>query len=81
MLKSRGKSRSYTTGGKTYTYSEYEIASKSYNPEKEYQPIFATTTTICNICITVFSIPTRMRKIPPTGKAVGFPPRSMPSVE
>ena len=41
MLKSRGKSRSYTTGGKTYTYSEYEIASKSYNPEKEYQPIFA----------------------------------------
>ena len=41
MLKSRGKSRSYTTGGKTYTYTEYEIASKSYNPEKEYQPIFA----------------------------------------
>ena len=41
MLKSRGKSRSYTTGGKTYTYSEYEIASKSYKPEKEYQPIFA----------------------------------------
>ena len=41
MLKSRGKSRSYTTGGKTYTYTEYEIASKSYDPEKAYQPIFA----------------------------------------
>ena len=41
MLKSRGKSRSYTTGGKTYTYTEYEIAEKSYDPEKEYQPIFA----------------------------------------
>ena len=41
MLKTRGKSRSYTTGGKTYTYTEYEIASKSYDPEKEYQPIFA----------------------------------------
>lgn len=41
MLKSRNKSRSYTTGGKTYTYTEYEIASKSYNPDKEYQPIFA----------------------------------------
>ena len=41
MLKSRGRSRSYTTGGKTYTYTEYEIAEKSYDPEKEYQPIFA----------------------------------------
>jgi hypothetical protein len=41
MLKTRGKSRSYTTGGKTYTYTEYEIANKSYNPKKEYQPIFA----------------------------------------
>ena len=41
MLRTRGKSRSYTSGGKTYTYTEYEIASKSYNPEKEYQPIFA----------------------------------------
>ena len=41
MLKSRVKSRSYTTGGKTYTYTEYEIASNSYDPEKEYQPIFA----------------------------------------
>ena len=41
MLRTRGKSRSYTSGGKTYTYTEYEIASKSYDPEKEYQPIFA----------------------------------------
>lgn len=41
MLKSRNKSRSYTTGGKTYTYTEYEIASKSYDPDKAYQPIFA----------------------------------------
>ena len=41
MLRTRGKSRSYTSGGKTYSYTEYEIASKSYDPEKEYQPIFA----------------------------------------
>ena len=41
MLKNRGKSRSYTTGGKTYSYTEYEIASNSYNPDKAYQPIFA----------------------------------------
>lgn len=41
MLKKRGKSRSYSTGGKTYTYSEYEIASKSYDETKAYQPIFA----------------------------------------
>lgn len=41
MLKKRGKSRSHTTGGKTYTYTEYEIASKSYDPERAYQPIFA----------------------------------------
>ncbi|MBO4316070.1 MAG: pectate lyase [Prevotella sp.] len=40
-LRKRGKTRSYTTGGKTYTYSEYEIATKSYNPDKAYQPIFA----------------------------------------
>lgn len=40
-LKNRGKSRSYTQNGKTYTYTEYEIATKSYNPEKAYQPIFA----------------------------------------
>lgn len=40
-LQDRGKSRSYTTGGKTYTYTEYEIAKASYDPEKAYQPIFA----------------------------------------
>jgi len=40
-LQRRGKSRSYTTGGKTYTYSEYEIATTSYNPEMAYQPIYA----------------------------------------
>lgn len=40
-LQRRGKSRSYTTGGKTYTYTEYEIATTSYNPEMAYQPIFA----------------------------------------
>lgn len=40
-LKNRGKSRSHTQNGKTYTYTEYEIATKSYNPEKAYQPIFA----------------------------------------
>ena len=40
-LKNRNKSRSYSTGGKTYTYTEYELATNSYNPEKAYQPIFA----------------------------------------
>ena len=40
-LRNRGKSRSYSTGGKTYTYTEYEIATKSYNPDMAYQPIFA----------------------------------------
>lgn len=40
-LQTRGKSRSYSTDGKTYTYTEYEIATKSYNPDKAYQPIFA----------------------------------------
>ncbi|MBP5171746.1 MAG: pectate lyase [Bacteroidales bacterium] len=40
-LQRRGKSRSYTTGGKTYTYSEYEIATTSYNPDMAYQPIYA----------------------------------------
>jgi len=41
MLKKRGKSRSYSIGDKTYTYTEYEIASKSYDPGKAYQSIFA----------------------------------------
>ena len=40
-LSSRGKSRSYTQNGKTYTYTEWELASKSYNPDNAYQPFFA----------------------------------------
>ncbi|MCR4603231.1 MAG: pectate lyase [Prevotella sp.] len=40
-LKDRGKKRSYTADGKTYTYTEYEIAANSYNPDKAYQPIYA----------------------------------------
>ena len=40
-LSSRGKSRSYTQNGKTYTYTEWELAKNTYNPEKDYQPIFA----------------------------------------
>ncbi len=40
-LYNRGKSRSYVQNGKTYTYTEYELANKSCNPEKAYQPIFA----------------------------------------
>jgi len=40
-LKDRGKKRSYTVDGKTYTYTEYEIATNSYNSEKAYQPIYA----------------------------------------
>lgn len=41
MLKKRGKSRSHTYNGKTYTYTEYEIATSSYRPEMAYQPIYA----------------------------------------
>ncbi len=40
-LKDRNKKRSYYQNGKTYTYTEYEIATKSYDAEKAYQPIFA----------------------------------------
>lgn len=40
-LQDRGKSRSYTIDGKTYSYTEYEIAKDSYNPEMAYQPIYA----------------------------------------
>ena len=43
-LKERGKSRSYTYNGKTYTYTEYEIATASYDESKAYQPIFAIYT-------------------------------------
>ena len=41
MLEDRGKKRSYTTGGKTYTYTEAEIARTSYRADKAYQPIYA----------------------------------------
>jgi pectate lyase len=41
MLGERGKSRSYTYQGKTYTYTEEEIARTSYREDKAYQPIFA----------------------------------------
>ena len=41
MLKNRNKKRSYTYNGRVYTYTEYEIATTSYNPEKAYQPIYA----------------------------------------
>ena len=40
-LRNRNKSRSYTIDGKTYTYTEYEIATTSYRPEMAYQPIYA----------------------------------------
>ncbi len=40
-LLDRGKNRSYTWQGKTYTYSEYELASVSYREENAYQPIYA----------------------------------------
>lgn len=40
-LKKRNKKRSYNQEGKTYTYTEYEIAIKSYDANKAYQPIFA----------------------------------------
>lgn len=40
-LLNRGKKRDYTYGGKTYTYTEYEIANSSYDETKAYQPIYA----------------------------------------
>lgn len=40
-LKDRNKKRSYYQNGKTYTYTEYEIATKSYDASKAYRPIFA----------------------------------------
>lgn len=39
-LKDRNKSRSYSYNGKTYTYTEYEIATSSYREDKAYQPVF-----------------------------------------
>lgn len=44
MLKNRGKKRSYTYQGKTFTYTEEEIARGSYREDKAYQPIFAIYT-------------------------------------
>ena len=40
-LGQRGKRRSYTYNGVTYTYTEEEIARTSYDPSKAYQPIYA----------------------------------------
>ncbi|MDE5785090.1 MAG: pectate lyase, partial [Duncaniella sp.] len=40
-LRLRGKTRSYTWEGKKYTYSEYELASSSYDPDRAYQPVFS----------------------------------------
>lgn len=40
-LLKRGKSRSHTYNGKTYTYTEHNIATTSYREDKAYQPIFA----------------------------------------
>ena len=40
-LKTRGKKRSYTYKGVTYTYTEEELARANYDPTKAYEPIFA----------------------------------------
>ena len=40
-LQKYNKSRSYTYNGKTYTFTEYQIATSSYDATKEYQPIYA----------------------------------------
>ena len=40
-LKKRGKTRSYTYNGVTYTYTEEELARSSYNPSHAYEPIYA----------------------------------------
>ena len=40
-LKNRGKKRSYTYNGKTYTYTEEELARANYDPNKAYEPIYA----------------------------------------
>lgn len=40
-LKARGKKRSYTYNGVTYTYTEEELARSNYDPTKAYQPVFA----------------------------------------
>lgn len=40
-LQDRGKSRTYNYNGQDYTYTEYEIATSSYQEAKAYQPIFS----------------------------------------
>lgn len=40
-LQKYNRSRSYTYNGKTYTFTEYQIATSSYDATKEYQPIYA----------------------------------------
>ena len=40
-LKKRGKKRSYTYKGVTYTYTEEELARANYDPTKAYEPIYA----------------------------------------
>lgn len=40
-LQKYNRSRSYTYNGKTYTLTEYQIATSSYDATKEYQPIYA----------------------------------------
>ena len=40
-LKNRGKTRSYTYKGVTYTYTEEEQARANYDPTKAYEPVFA----------------------------------------
>lgn len=40
-LKNRGKTRSYTYNGTTYTYTEEELARANYDPDKAYEPIYA----------------------------------------
>lgn len=40
-LKSRGKKRSYTYNGITYTYTEEELARANYDASRAYQPIYA----------------------------------------
>ncbi len=40
-LQERDKERSYTADGRTYTYTEYEVATRSYDSARAYQPIYA----------------------------------------
>ena len=40
-LKARGRKRSYTYKGVTYTYTEEELARANYDASKAYQPIYA----------------------------------------